>query len=397
MAANLGVFRAWYFDGRTANKHPVLICATAQSLTLRLKSGEAIEWPYPQIRLSPSGKGKSGVHLERTTGDPVQSVTEQLLVEDPTFLDRVEAIAPDALGSFWSRPKHASSRRILLWLAVVAIPFLLYGVWTLFIPAMADRVAENVPVEWEVKLGDTVHESLFRGSPPTAVGVQKKMLDAITQRLLATVPDQPYDFRVSIHPSNQINALALPGGIVVVFQGLVNQTESPEELAGVLAHEFQHVLRRHSTRGIIRQLASGMFLSMMVGDANGVMSGVLQTAGELDSLRFSRSMETEADREGMKMMVAARIDPQGMVRVFEKLEKEEKKLLAVVQSEEGEVPEWMQYLSTHPAAGNRVKMLEKMSGNADVSPEPIRLEADWNTLHKKSTTTPQRETRNSKP
>ncbi|MCF8719528.1 M48 family metallopeptidase [Nitrospina gracilis] len=393
MAATPAAFRAWYYDGRTANKHPVLIRATPQSLTLRFKNGQEIDWPYPQIRLSPSGKGKKSVHLERTTGDPAQSVTEQLLVEDTTFLEQVEAIAPNALGSFWSRPKHASSRRILLWLAVVAIPFLLYGVWTLAIPAMADRVAENVPVEWEVKLGDTVYESLFRGAPQTAVGTQKQMLDAISERLLATVPDQPYDFRVSIHPSNQINALALPGGIVVVFQGLLNQTESAEELAGVLAHEFQHVLHRHSTRGIIRQLASGMLLSMMVGDTNSVMSGVLQTAGELDSLRFSRSMETEADREGMKMIIAARIDPKGMVRVFEKLEKEEKKLLEMVQDETGNVPEWTQYLSTHPAAGNRVKMLEKMSAGNGAPPQPLLPDADWSTMHKKSSTPPQQKTK----
>lgn len=383
------VFRAWYFDGRTANKHPAQVQPTAQHLVLRFKSGHQILWPYADIRLTPAGKGKTSTHLERIARDTPQPITEQLLIEDATFLERVEQVAPEQLGSFWSRPKHASSRRLLLWLAAICIPFLLYGVWTVAIPALSDQVAENVPPEWEAKLGQTVFDSMFQNTPQVPAGQQKQLMDAITERLLATVPDQPYHFRVYIHPSKQVNALALPGGIVVVFQGLLNQSASPEELAGVLAHEFQHVLRRHSTRGIIRQLASGTLLSLMVGDANSVMNTVLNTAGQLDSLRFSRSMETEADRSGMEMMIAARIDPKGMVRIFEKLQKEEREMLKAIQDKTGEAPEWMKYLSTHPAAQDRVKMLETLSQNAGSAPLPVLPDADWSVMHKRLQTTTQ--------
>lgn len=382
MGVKAPVFRAWYFDGQTANKHPAQVTPTAQGLVIRFKNGQQQQWPYTSIHLADTGRGKGPVRLERTTGDKKQPITEQLMIEEAAFLERVEAVAPASLGTFWSRPQHARARRLLLWVSVFIIPFLLYGVWSVAIPALADQVTENVPPEWEVKLGDTVFEQLFPKPPREPTEAEQALLTPITDRLLATVPDQPYPFRIYIHPSRQVNALALPGGIVVLFQGLVNRSASPEELAGVMAHEFQHVLQRHSTRGIIRQLASGTLLALMVGDANGVMNTVLRTAGELDSLRFSRSMENEADREGMKMMIAARIDPDGMVRIYRKLEEQEKEMLSFAAGEDGDVPEWMEYLSTHPAAADRVKLLETLSRNAGSEPEPLLPEQDWTVMHK---------------
>ena len=87
----------------------------------------------------------------------------------------------------------------------------------------------------------------------------------------------------------------MPGGNIIVFEGLLKIADSPEELAGVLAHEAQHIFLKHSTRGILRNLASEILLTLVREDANAVIESVVGIAGQLNTLGFSRKMETEAD------------------------------------------------------------------------------------------------------
>ena len=240
----------------------------------------------------------------------------------------------------------------------------------------------------------------------------QKALDTISKRLLTAVPDQPYHFRIYVHPSKMVNAMALPGGTIIVFQGLINVTETPEELAGVLAHEFQHVLKRHSTRGIIRSEAINLFGLIISGNSDSIMSVILQAGGILEFLRFSRTLESHADAEGMKMMLAAQVDPQGMVRMFESLEREQQRQMESRNKdkkkadpeekspekdseedvpdgkrragEESSTPEWMKYLSTHPAGEDRVEVLKKMAEASTAKPRPLLPDFDWKSMHRKT-------------
>ncbi len=392
MPASKPVFPGTYFDGKTATKFSVQVQPTSQQLIIRLKNNRQRVWDYESVNIINADLKHGPVRLEFVTGDKKNPVTEQLLIEDKTFMDRVEQVAHGRLGTFWNNRKHKKVRNILFWTLAAIVPPFLYFMWAVGIPTMTEQVADNVPPAWEVKLGDRVFESIFIPSPVKPTPEVQKMLDTISERLLATVPDQPYTFRIYIHPSNQVNALALPGGIIVVFQGLLNKTEDPAELAGVLAHEFQHVLRRHSTRGIIRQLAKGMLLAIVVGDTNTVMNVVLGAAEQLEGLSFSRKMETEADTIGMEMMRNAGIDPQGMVRIFKKLQEEERKMLKELKSDEKELPEWMKYLSTHPAAEDRVQMLNEMARRPGFQLKPLLKEENWTVVHKKKIETKGRDT-----
>jgi predicted Zn-dependent protease len=114
-----------------------------------------------------------------------------------------------------------------------------------------------------------------------------------------------------------VNAFAAPGGSVVIFRGLLQRTDSPEQLAGVLAHELQHVLQRHSTRAIVQHASSGLLIAALTGDVTGPLAYGLEAARVLGHFRYSREAETEADTEGLKMLLAARVDPAGMIAFFE--------------------------------------------------------------------------------
>jgi predicted Zn-dependent protease len=154
----------------------------------------------------------------------------------------------------------------------------------------------------------------------------------------------------------------------VIFHGLLERTRTPEELAGVVAHELQHILLRHTTRAVIQDVGTGLLLMALTGDMTGPLAYGLQTARALGTLRYSRGAEDEADREGMKMLIAARVDPAGMIAFFE-----------TIQKEEGAQPEALAYLSSHPMPAARIAGLKTMAAAARAA-EPILPAGDWPAL-----------------
>jgi predicted Zn-dependent protease len=135
----------------------------------------------------------------------------------------------------------------------------------------------------------------------------------------------------------------MPGGVIVVHTGLIAATSRPEELAGVLAHEVQHVELRHSLRGMVKDLGLRGLWSFVTGDIGGTLAG--QAALELTSLKFSRDDETEADHKGLDALIAAGIDPSGMPAFFK-----------IMTEKAGDAP--AAFISTHPLSEDRERELQ---------------------------------------
>ena len=168
-----------------------------------------------------------------------------------------------------------------------------------------------------------------------------------------------------------VNAFALPGGNIVVFRGLLEETARPEELAGVLAHEMQHVLKRHTTHRLIQESSTGLLISALSGDFTGSMAFGVKSAGTLALMQYDREEEAEADREGMKMILAAGIDPQGMIDFFVKLK------------DKGKMPRFLKYVSNHPATEDRIaKLREMVAAQPLPKTEKLLPETDWPQLVK---------------
>ncbi|MBI3026343.1 MAG: M48 family metallopeptidase, partial [Candidatus Tectomicrobia bacterium] len=158
-----------------------------------------------------------------------------------------------------------------------------------------------------------------------------------------------------------VNALAAPGGFIVVFRGLLERTRTAEELAGVLAHEVEHVLQRHATKALVQHVSTGLLFTAVTGDVSGVMAYGLESARVLGALRYSRAAEEEADAEGLQLLLAARVDPAGMIAFFEGME-----------SQRAAAPAVLKYLSTHPATGDRLARLRQLARGGGQRP-PVRL------------------------
>ena len=162
----------------------------------------------------------------------------------------------------------------------------------------------------------------------------------IGEDLVAALPNPTgYPYRFLVIPTDQINAMALPGGLVIVFSGMIETLNNPEQLAAVLAHEIQHVEHRHGMRQHYRTLGTLALTGVLFGVAQD--SGTVLTANLL-SMKYSREFETEADLEGARLMAHAGISPKAMVSMLEKLE----------EIESGWMPS---ILRSHPKSGLRAK------------------------------------------
>lgn len=368
-------FSGSLFDGKSAQKQPVRIELTPYHITLKLPGRSAVNWPYSDIRWAAE---TIPFHIEHQLNTPGEML-ETLVVEDPNFYENCRRIAPD---DFSRRTKKNSFNWKVFIVGVLILLLFFYAAFKIVPHYFVDQLVDKVPVEWEEKLGDAVLSAfpVEKNPDPKVIALLKDILRLLKQ---SKVEETPYNLKIFILPTEEINALALPGGNIIVFEGLLKIANSPEELAGVLAHEAQHIFLKHSTRGIIRSLASGMLLALVLGDANAVMESTVSIAGQLDTLGFSRKMETEADIKGVELMLDAKINPQGMLSIYNKLLKEELKLEENKKNNSSSkgMKEVFSYLSTHPSAKSRLKKLEnkinKISGKYWI---PLYPNSNWNEI-----------------
>ena len=354
---------ARYLDGVTAHTEDVTVTPAAYGLEIRRASGIVV-WPYAQIAQTQGHYQGEQVRLERGT-EPI----EVLVVDDAAFLSALHKAAPRVSHRFHD-PKLRVRRPALIGFALVAAIALGAGIYFWGIPAAATLAAEQIPVSWEEQLGDTVSKSLIGSASICDDKAMQAAVDDVTARLARTISDNPYTFRVSIVRHDMMNAFAAPGGQIVVYSGLLRRTDRAEELAGVLAHEISHVARRHGTKALFRDVATSIFVSAVVGDASGAMGTVLESAKTLGGLHYSRKAEEEADLDGLDMLVAARIDPAGMISFFEKLNAKELKI----------DKEFLRYISTHPLTGDRIAALQAASIGKGGAYVRLPFDNNWKTL-----------------
>jgi Zn-dependent protease with chaperone function len=353
-------WEGYYLDGKTALGHRAAVRLLRTRLEITTEGGLTTWWPYSEIRQTQGFYEGQEVRLER--GEPLPEV---LLIRDAAFLTALHRVAPETAGRFHD-PGGRRMRIALTALAalgVVAIGATLYF-WG--IPGMASVVAPRVPPSWEERLGRTVSAHLAPEARRCNEMTRAQVIQDIADALLSTVRDSPYTFRVMVANNPSVNALAAPGGYVVVFRGLLERTQTAEELAGVLAHEFQHILLRHSTRALLRHASTGLLLAAITGDMTGPMAYGLESARILGELRYSRLDEEEADRAGFRMLMDAGVDTAGMIAFFEKLTTERPK-----------TPTLPPYLSTHPDVERRIERLRSLDSRLPLVRTRLLPGADW--------------------
>ena len=350
----------FHYDGQTANREPVTVTVTAQGLHLSRADGGMALWPFNELRRT-GGVARRQLLLERS-GDP----PEGLVVEGTELLSVMAEVAPDDAARLRvARGVTAPSKHAVLW-AAVGVAALLGG-YLFGLPAFASWVAPRVPPGWEDRMGRAVVDRMAPASSRCDDPAQLSALGEIMSRLSSPVSGlRPADaLGIIVADDSVVNAFAAPGRYLVVNLGLLRATDTPEELAGVLAHEAQHSLHHHPLRALARQIPMQIVVAALSGGNEGVAAAA-RTAGTLGVLRYQRADELEADTAGMRMIQAAKIDPKGMVDFMRKLAQRDKDL-----------PRVASYLSTHPLTTDRAARLERLAAEARYTPVPLLSPDLW--------------------
>jgi len=360
------VWNGHYLDGKTAASQPAAIVIMPTGLEIRTEAGESFRWTFREIRQTQGSYRGEPIRLERG-----REITEAVVIPDTEFLTELHRRVPE-LGLRYHNPALRRTRISLTVLAASAAAALSAAAYVWGIPALVSVVTPFVPISWEENLGESTAGGLAPPDQRCGRPDQLKPIDHIVSTLTAPLTYQPYRLHVIVAKDPILNAFALPGGTIVVFRGLIERTDSADELAGVLAHEIQHILKRHTTRAMLEEASTAVLIAAVSGDASGAITYGLKSAQVAGTLRYSRRSEEEADAEGMKMLLAARVNPAGMIRFFERLDREAP-----------ELPAGLNFLSTHPVTKDRIKRLREIA-SASSNTKHVRLlpQLDWKAFRK---------------
>lgn len=250
--------------------------------------------------------------------------------------------------------RRGERKRVAEWfLFLLVILGIVAGAWMLKDPVI-ELIANFVPKSWESKAGDVIYSSIQTSSKIVQSDEVSNALKTVTAPLLESVKDSGYEFKLHIAEDDDLNAFAVPGGHVIIHSSVILRAENAEELLGVLGHEIAHVTKRHSVKQIFSVLGIYFVFDVFFGNFAGTFAALTQAAPYLLQQGFSRDHEREADDQGFEYLIAANINPSGMVTFFKRLNEEEGK-----NSVSSSIEKHLNFLSTHPGTEERIAALEE--------------------------------------
>jgi len=353
-------------DEFPASGAPCLVHVEAHGLTMAFpfatseRQSESV--PFSDMAVSAGGLDHDQLVIKWAGPDGQRT----LYLKNLDVIHAFRHAAPDHLSQPLERAaeqvRQVRQRHRMVW-SIVGGTFLVLVLSLWFgSDQLVGLAVDRIPVEWERKLGESAYHDFLARQEVMKEGSAVEAVKEMTHRLTSQIPDNPYAFEVTVVKSDVVNAFALPGGYIVVFTGLMKKAESGEEVAGVLAHELNHVLQRHGLERIIKQLGFVAVVSIVLGNPPGLGGAMKQLGVELMTLKFGRAQETEADVTGLQLLHRAKIDPSGMITFFQRL----------AEKDEGRV-EW---LSTHPMSNARAERLKsQLAEMPKQNPEPFTF--DW--------------------
>ncbi|WP_300515992.1 M48 family metallopeptidase [Aliiroseovarius sp.] len=365
---------AWFVDGIDARWQRVEVELSAPTgggrpdrLRLTLPDGSRLDWPLSDLRaLRDQAGAKQSIVLRQDGRDPAR-----LMLCGAEIVAHVRSVAP-ALDR---RPPVENLGRLLKWsvAAVASVALIIFGL----VPVLAAQLAMLLPPEGEKALGDATLRQIRvalneAGATPLPACSSREgdaALLAMRGRLNAE-GELPYPLQLHVLDHEMINAFALPGGHVVLFRGLIDAAQSPDEVAAVLAHEIGHVAHRDPTRGALRTAGSIGVLGLLLGDfAGGTV--VLMMAQSLINASYSQAAEVKADDFAYGVLTRAEVNPAALGHFFERL-----------REEYGDAEGIVAHFASHPTHEERIRAALEAEAAAGISATPVIPDSDWLALRR---------------
>lgn len=218
------------------------------------------------------------------------------------------------------------------------------GLITLMVGLFSGYLAKKIPFEIEKNLSQPFENMVDTVDTPQGAYLKELVMN------LAQCSDLPTEMVIKYHYNDDemVNAFATLGGNIIIFQGLIDEVDNENQLSMIIAHEIAHIKNRHPIQSMGRGVIVGITLSLLIGNN---VTNPLEQAGLLTMLNFSRSMETEADTDGLAILEKCYGHVNGATAVFEKFE----------QMQQKKNIKQLPFLSTHPLNKNRIKNIKDLA------------------------------------
>ena len=350
---------AIFFDGRSSRRRQVML-TLGDALEIAepsdVQADRAVtRWTYDEIRRADSPPG-----ILRLTSTSAPLLARLEIRDIP--------LAAELVARCLRLDEHRTTRRgvakIVGWSVAAAISIVcvvLFGV-----PLAADRLAPLVPKPIERRIGDASEvqvKTIFRGgtcNDPAGQAAFSKLVNRL--RDAAGLDDD--SMTAGVLPSSIPNAFALPGGKVYVLNALIDKANSPDEIAGILAHELGHLKHHDNMRGLIYNGGTSFLIGLLFGDVTG-SSAVIFASRSVVEASYSREAETNADTFAIDLMHKLGRSPKPAAELMFRITGKEGGGLTSI-------------LASHPLTEDRLARMTKEDRPA--SGPPLLTDTEWQAL-----------------
>ncbi|MFL5480873.1 MAG: M48 family metallopeptidase [Gemmatimonadaceae bacterium] len=220
----------------------------------------------------------------------------------------------------------------------------------------------GVSTQQEVQMGQQEAQQVSAQLPMVQDSYIQNYVNTLGQRIASRTSRADLQWQFQVVNSDVVNAFALPGGFIYINRGVLERADNMSEVAGVLGHEIEHVVRRHSVKQMEQAQGANVGVGILCALTGVCQSGVAQAAinigGTAVFAKFSRTDEVQADEGGFQNVIRAGINPRGMLTLFQKLLAEEQ------SSGNSNVSAWF---ADHPGTTDRIADIQRMLNQTPAS------------------------------
>jgi predicted Zn-dependent protease len=221
----------------------------------------------------------------------------------------------------------------------------------------------GISQQQEVQLGQQESAQIQQQLPLVQDPLINQYVTSLGNQIASHTSRSDLQWQFYVVNTEVVNAFALPGGIIYVNRGVLERADRMDELAGVIGHEIEHVVRRHSVKQMEQMQGAnvGVALACTLTNicSNQAAATAINVGGTAVFAKFSRDDEVQADEGGFNNLINAGINPEGMLTFFQKLLAEEQQ-----SGGNSAVSSWF---SDHPGTQDRIADIQGMLAQVPAS------------------------------
>lgn len=340
-----------YYDGQSAVAHPAFLVIAEGVFSLSIDGNKPQQLALAELEFSdPVGKITRNVSWLKD-GAMASFQTNNIEVFD-LWLKNSNVKKTIFFIDFFE--KHMTAVIAALLISVI----LIYGFVVYAVPAASRVIAYQIPPYIYKFTSDhtmtLLDKTLFN---PSEISETKQARIRLAFLKMTKDTDWPsgfdLQFRAMGPEGTMPNAMALPSGLIIVTDGLIDLAENDEEILAVLAHEAGHVVHRHGITAIVQASILTVSITFITGELSGVSEMLINNSVILTQMSYSRELEKQADLFGKQLVIETDIgDAHLLVNMLKKMEN------YYGQYDEDDTDKGASdYFSSHPMTQERVKYL----------------------------------------